>query len=658
MSGAATITATFAPATMAPGGILPVTFDVDASLRQDALTDGLLATRYLSGLTEAAIVNNALGAGALRGGAGQPTISGYLGVIRPVLDVDGNGVADVLTDGLLISRYQFGLRGASLITGAVGAGATRTTAAQIEAYLASPCGAGIAFSSIASNAIIKRGTAVNLNATVTPTALCPIDSVIYTLGSYPGGTVIGTSATGPGYGVQWNTAGVVEGVYQVMATARYGAFPVIAASANNVQISAAPSISLLAPPAGYAYGYSTGQPLTVPLRIAITGSVQPGSVALKLNGATQALTSLGNGQWQVTTAPLAPGGYTVTASATDPTGVPTSVTFGAAGPGTAPPTFSVKSSNSAPAIALSASAVSINLGGTVTFTANTQDSDGWVTRVTFATSRNGVIGWSTSAINSTNVNPWSPAPAASWTPTQPGTYTASATATDNVGATSPSTAITVIVAQPAIVCGALAASANPVVAGNTFSLSTGCQVAQGSPPSGYTLTWSGPGTANCASSVANPALINPITIHCTTTMPLATASPAAYSLTVSAGASYTPATVGTSVTVRAPAIGCGSALGASPNPVIPGTTNLTLSATCSDDGGNPAILYSLTWSNVRPAASVRRPPRAEQRSPARSSCRPALLPRSPTVSRRRRPATPRRRSRLKFRPIARRRFRR
>ena len=218
---------------------------------------------------------------------------------------------------------------------------------------------------------------------MTPTPLCPIDSVIYTMGSYPGGTVIGTSATGPGYGVQWNTAGVVEGIYQVTATARYGAFPVIATSANNVQISAAPSISLLAPSAGYAYGYSAGQPLTVPLRIAIAGSVQASSVALKLNGATQALTNLGNGQWQATTAPLTPGGYTVTASATDLAGVPTSVTFGAAGPGTAPPTFTVKSGNSAPAIALSASAVSINLGSTVTFTATTQDPDGWVAQVTF-----------------------------------------------------------------------------------------------------------------------------------------------------------------------------------------------------------------------------------------------------------------------------------
>ena len=52
------------------------------------------------------------------------------------LDVDGNGVVDPLTDGLLGLRYMFGFRGATLITGAVGAGCTRCTAPAIEAYLA------------------------------------------------------------------------------------------------------------------------------------------------------------------------------------------------------------------------------------------------------------------------------------------------------------------------------------------------------------------------------------------------------------------------------------------------------------------------------------------------------------------------------------------
>ena len=52
------------------------------------------------------------------------------------MNVDQNGKVDALTDGLLMLRYFFGLRGASLANGAVGTGAARNTAAAIEAYLA------------------------------------------------------------------------------------------------------------------------------------------------------------------------------------------------------------------------------------------------------------------------------------------------------------------------------------------------------------------------------------------------------------------------------------------------------------------------------------------------------------------------------------------
>jgi hypothetical protein len=55
------------------------------------------------------------------------------------LDVDGNGSNDALTDGLLVViRYLFGLRGEALISGAISADATRTTAADIEDFLKAP----------------------------------------------------------------------------------------------------------------------------------------------------------------------------------------------------------------------------------------------------------------------------------------------------------------------------------------------------------------------------------------------------------------------------------------------------------------------------------------------------------------------------------------
>ena len=55
--------------------------------------------------------------------------------MNSILDVDGNGNIDALTDGLLIMRYAFGFRGDVLIDGAIGGGATRTSAADIEEYV-------------------------------------------------------------------------------------------------------------------------------------------------------------------------------------------------------------------------------------------------------------------------------------------------------------------------------------------------------------------------------------------------------------------------------------------------------------------------------------------------------------------------------------------
>jgi hypothetical protein len=119
-------------------GVVPPTLDVDFSVtatQYDALTDGLMVIRYLFGLTGPSITNGALGGTAARTDAN--VIKAYLDGVRNLLDVDGNGSADALTDGLLIIRYMFGLRGASLINGAIGTGATRTTAPAVETYIQS-----------------------------------------------------------------------------------------------------------------------------------------------------------------------------------------------------------------------------------------------------------------------------------------------------------------------------------------------------------------------------------------------------------------------------------------------------------------------------------------------------------------------------------------
>ena len=51
------------------------------------------------------------------------------------LDIDGVGESKPLTDGLLLIRYLFGFSGDSLISGAIGSGAERDTADEVEAYI-------------------------------------------------------------------------------------------------------------------------------------------------------------------------------------------------------------------------------------------------------------------------------------------------------------------------------------------------------------------------------------------------------------------------------------------------------------------------------------------------------------------------------------------
>ena len=96
----------------------------------DPLTDGLQIMRYLFGVRGDALTANALGATALR--KDPVAIVAYLDGMRAALDVDNNGTVDALTDGTLILRYLFGLRGAALINGAVGAGATPGAIGAIE----------------------------------------------------------------------------------------------------------------------------------------------------------------------------------------------------------------------------------------------------------------------------------------------------------------------------------------------------------------------------------------------------------------------------------------------------------------------------------------------------------------------------------------------
>jgi hypothetical protein len=125
----------FTPNPIAVRWGMSLNYDIDGNRAYDALTDGLLIMRYLFGFTNGPLIANAIGSGAARTTANE--ITAYLDQLRSAsaLDVDGNGVKDALTDGLLIMRYMFGFTNGPLIANAIGAGATRTTADQVIAYM-------------------------------------------------------------------------------------------------------------------------------------------------------------------------------------------------------------------------------------------------------------------------------------------------------------------------------------------------------------------------------------------------------------------------------------------------------------------------------------------------------------------------------------------
>ena len=137
-TGACTFTIngpTAASATFAAAPVGAAVLDIDADTTYDALTDGLLVLRYLFERTGDALIHNAIAADAARDT--DTAILAYLDDIKPLLDVDGDGRADALTDGLLILRYLFSINGDSLIANAVGQGAIRDTASAIATQIES-----------------------------------------------------------------------------------------------------------------------------------------------------------------------------------------------------------------------------------------------------------------------------------------------------------------------------------------------------------------------------------------------------------------------------------------------------------------------------------------------------------------------------------------
>jgi len=109
--------------------------DVDDDGETKALTDGLITLRYLFGYSDSSLLTDVAVPNAERSSSEE--ILSYLDINRARLDVDGDGSAEALTDGILILRDLFGLSGDPLIQGSVSSNATRNIGREVTDYISS-----------------------------------------------------------------------------------------------------------------------------------------------------------------------------------------------------------------------------------------------------------------------------------------------------------------------------------------------------------------------------------------------------------------------------------------------------------------------------------------------------------------------------------------
>ena len=118
------------PVSTTPVGPIPAgSLDIDGNGEYDALTDGLLLLIGMFGLSDAALINGAVPSNATYTSAEE--IAARIELLGDLIDIDGNGEVDVLTDGLVILRYLFGLRGEVLIRGVVASDAMLPSSSDI-----------------------------------------------------------------------------------------------------------------------------------------------------------------------------------------------------------------------------------------------------------------------------------------------------------------------------------------------------------------------------------------------------------------------------------------------------------------------------------------------------------------------------------------------
>ena len=323
----------------------------------------------------------------------------------------------------------------AVATDTLGNQATSTASNVVVAANVAPTAVAIT----SGSASFALGATSNLTATATDS-----DGSIASVRFLIDGVTLGTATTSP-YTMAWTPTTAGTYAQTVIATDNLGATTTSAAVNVTVTAGNSPTITITSPTAGGALAVNA-----------------PATISATASGATSALTiasvqffangvSLGTDTvfpYTATFLPTAIGSYTLKAVATDSSGnqSSTSVTV----------TVQANAAPSGVAVTSPAAGATPGVGVATTITASATDTDGTIASVQFLANGT-VVGTATSS-------PYS----VSWTPTINGTYALKVIATDNLGATTTSSTVSVT------------AGASNAPSGNVTSPLSGATIAIGS----------------------------------------------------------------------------------------------------------------------------------------------------------------------------------
>ena len=112
--------------------IVSATWDIDGNGKADALTDGLTLLKASFGLSGQSMIEGSI---ATDSNMTLEEIEGSMDKAMTIADIDDSGDVDALTDGLMVLRYLFGVEDSGLTEGAISTNAKREAHQSIVDHL-------------------------------------------------------------------------------------------------------------------------------------------------------------------------------------------------------------------------------------------------------------------------------------------------------------------------------------------------------------------------------------------------------------------------------------------------------------------------------------------------------------------------------------------